>query len=124
MHAISPAFAVAVIGYCAAIFLLSSSSDPVPHEELFAGEDKVAHFVLYAGLAFLLSTGLRRAPQPLSVRLQLLVPIVFVACYGVSDELHQLFVPGRSCDIFDLLADTAGGFVTQAWMFRRRPLLS
>ncbi|MGB5337658.1 MAG: VanZ family protein [Gammaproteobacteria bacterium] len=29
----------------------------------------------------------------------------------MSDELHQLFVPGRSADIFDVLADAVGGLL-------------
>lgn len=28
--------------------------------------------------------------------------------YAVSDEIHQIFVPGRSCEIKDMLIDTAG----------------
>lgn len=31
--------------------------------------------------------------------------------YGASDEIHQMFVPGRSPEIFDFLADTTGGIL-------------
>jgi VanZ family protein len=37
--------------------------------------------------------------------------ILTLACgilYALSDEIHQLFVPGRFCDPFDFLADSAG----------------
>ncbi len=34
--------------------------------------------------------------------------LVFSVLYGALDEVHQLFVPGRSCDIYDWLADVAG----------------
>lgn len=32
----------------------------------------------------------------------------FALVYAISDELHQLYVPGRACDILDLLADSIG----------------
>jgi VanZ family protein len=35
--------------------------------------------------------------------------------YGVSDEFHQYFVPGRSVEALDVLADALGGLLG-AWM--------
>ena len=37
--------------------------------------------------------------------------IIFVFIYACSDEIHQLFVSGRSGEILDVLIDTTGGFV-------------
>jgi VanZ family protein len=34
-----------------------------------------------------------------------------VVLYGASDELHQMFVPGRTAAFDDLLADTIGALV-------------
>ena len=34
--------------------------------------------------------------------------LLFAALYAVTDEVHQYFVPGRSCQITDMLIDTAG----------------
>ncbi len=34
--------------------------------------------------------------------------IFFGFLYGALDELHQMFVPGRSCDIYDWLSDASG----------------
>ena len=31
--------------------------------------------------------------------------------YGCTDEYHQLFVEGRSCDAMDLIADSIGGLI-------------
>ncbi len=39
---------------------------------------------------------------------KILVPIAGSIIYSITDELHQLFVPGRACDIFDVITDTAG----------------
>ena len=35
--------------------------------------------------------------------------LLFAVLYGVSDEFHQSFVPGRSPDPLDVLADGIGG---------------
>jgi VanZ family protein len=43
--------------------------------------------------------------------------------YGLSDEFHQHFVPGRSADPYDLLADAAGIFLAVGFHYlvlRRR----
>ena len=37
------------------------------------------------------------------------IPIILGSLYAVSDELHQLFVPGRSCELMDMLIDSSGG---------------
>ncbi len=34
--------------------------------------------------------------------------IIFSSLYALSDEIHQYFVPGRSCDPVDLLVDIVG----------------
>jgi VanZ family protein len=36
------------------------------------------------------------------------VTIVITLFYGAIDELHQIFIPGRSADIRDWLADSTG----------------
>jgi VanZ family protein len=44
--------------------------------------------------------------------------------YGVTDEFHQSFVPGRSADAYDLAADAAGALAGTgacwAWGIIRR----
>ena len=84
--------------------------------------DKVVHGSAYAILAFTLCLGAGRfrrfAPW--------LVPLV-VALYAGTDELHQHFTPGRSCDVEDWLADMLGtGLAVLAWWRARsqegRPL--
>ncbi len=41
--------------------------------------------------------------------------------YGLSDEIHQLYVPGRMFDILDILADSFGAllFILGYWFLRR-----
>jgi VanZ family protein len=40
-----------------------------------------------------------------------LLAMLITAGYGASDELHQWFVPGRTADVFDWLADATGGTI-------------
>jgi VanZ family protein len=66
--------------------------------------DKVVHFSVFGLLATLICrTGLgwRSAVWAL----------VLASAFGATDEWHQSFVPGRSCDVFDWLADTLGAAV-------------
>ena len=39
---------------------------------------------------------------------KLCLGILFCVCYAISDELHQLFVPGRAGRLFDVCVDGAG----------------
>jgi VanZ family protein len=71
---------------------------------LFAGSDKVAHAGLYAVLGMALGHGRVRSAVPPPHVLLILVG----ALYGATDELHQVFVRGRSPDWTDWVADVVG----------------
>ncbi|MEQ1559134.1 MAG: VanZ family protein [Methyloglobulus sp.] len=94
--------------YCALIFWLSSQSFlPTPH--LFPFEDKIHHFGAYFMMGILAWRNFShylKSPVLLAI-----VSLVFCSLYGVSDEWHQSFVPGRACDILDWVADSTGAGV-------------
>jgi VanZ family protein len=98
------------VAYAAVLFALSSQARPLSFlpPELLA-QDKVLHAIAYAALAALLVPGLRGAGLP--ARRALLAAIALASLYGVSDEIHQAFVPGRTADVLDWAADTAGAAV-------------
>lgn len=101
-----------VVAYAGVIFLLSSQPTlPAPGISHF---DKVAHFTVYAGLGLLAARGMQGyGAQPGGAAV---FGAVLAAFYGASDELHQHFVPGRSADIWDLVADVLGGMTgALAW---------
>ena len=84
------------------IFLESSSSDigsMLPN--LPPGSDKVAHAFMYALLSACLTLATARPG----------FAVVVSSLYGVSDEVHQSFVPGRTSDVFDLVADVTGALI-------------
>jgi VanZ family protein len=94
------------------IFYLSSRPRlPAPD---VAGIDKVAHFGAYALLASLLIFATERSRLPLAAA------VVLGLLYGVSDELHQMFVPGRAPDVLDWFADAAGVAAATFVYVRRR----
>lgn len=78
-----------------------------------AVNDKVLHGCAYAVLAFVPAIGLR---WQLAV-----VAVVLAELGGIGLELAQRWVPGRSCDFYDVLANTAGLACGSsiAWLFIR-----
>jgi len=86
----------------------------------FKINDKIEHFLAFGGLGFLLFLSLRVQDKfSWFKKLPWLFTILIVAAYAAFDELHQLFIPGRSCDIKDWIADMIGvtiGVVAMAIM--------
>jgi len=74
--------------------------------QILGGNDKLQHFLGFAGLAFLLAWSLA-ANLPKTRRL--LAALLIVALYGLFDELTQLLVPTRHGELLDWSADVAGG---------------
>ncbi len=101
--------ALLVAACCALIFWLSSGPLDAPTEIQFEGLDKLAHACIYALLAGLVFHGLRQSGRGWTPRTLFWVPVIFTALYGASDEFHQYFVPTRTCDPLDWLADVTGG---------------
>ena len=67
---------------------------------------KSAHFLIYAILAFNVCGFC--STFKVNFKYLVLFPLLFSVAYAVSDELHQLFVIGRSCEFRDVLIDSAG----------------
>ncbi|MDR3667865.1 MAG: VanZ family protein [Ignavibacteriaceae bacterium] len=91
------------------ILILTLTSLPgadVPNVHI---SDKIEHLLAYGGLGFLLNLSLR-IQNKISIlkKYSALFTILIVSTYGALDELHQLFIPDRSCDILDWTADTMG----------------
>ncbi len=80
--------------------------------------DKAVHLGLYGVLGALVVLGARRA-WPNFGMIRLVVRSVLIATtFGLSDEIHQLFVPFRSFDLWDLLADTLGAALGSVFVTR------
>ncbi len=96
------------IGYCLVIFILSSISKSAYIPTSF-GFDKAVHFVEYGILGFLLARSILGFQSSLSSKLLISLAVVLAIAYGISDEVHQTFVPGRNASPWDVLADGLGG---------------
>ena len=81
--------------------------------------DKLVHAGAFAGLAFLLAWAI---PSSRPVRHAVIV-LVVATTYGCLDELTQMFIPGRTCDRWDLLADFIGACLGLATYFVVRSIL-
>jgi VanZ family protein len=99
------------------IFYLSS----LPGDEIqlpeFRFSDKAVHFLAYTVLGALI--GMRRSwrrdpaaglPDPIGLAVGIL--------FGVSDEVHQLYVPLRMFSVGDMVADGLG-VMAGVWLSRR-----
>ncbi len=70
--------------------------------------DKVAHVFLYFGLGLLLLLVFRNSDNILLRRYAPLVAFAVGMIYGITDEIHQYFVPGRTASMHDLIANGIG----------------
>ncbi len=82
--------------------------------------DKGLHCIVYGALAL---SALFAVPEykyqanPFWVSL---LVVLFCLLYGISDEFHQSFIPGRFPSVLDLLADTIGAVVVVLVWFRMK----
>ncbi len=77
---------------------------------LFSGQDKVFHAGVY-GILGLFVLGTMRPPATGYTNRQVLTSVIVASLYGISDEFHQSFVPGRNPDVWDWVADTTGALL-------------
>ena len=109
--------------YAGIIFYMSSQSHPeeqLPSFVLKDVSDKVLHAVEYAVLGGLCYRAFRWGVSGAVASYALLFAIVTASLYGVTDEVHQFFVPFRESSWLDWLADTAGATVgALSWRFTR-----
>ena len=114
---------VPVALYAGVIFFLSAQSHPeeqLPSFLLKDVSDKVLHGVEYGILALLCYRAFRWAAGSAVAQQAVVLAIVAASVYGVTDEVHQFFVPFRESSWLDWLADTIGAAIgAMSWRFIR-----
>jgi len=103
--------------YMGLIFMLSSQSNlPAPYE--FPESDKVFHVLAYAPLGFLMVYALSRSTSSANL---IFFGAFLAFLYGLTDEIHQAFVPGRDASALDVMADGAGAMIgSSVFVWTRR----
>lgn len=100
-----------VVLYMAAIFYVSSLPEPPP---IPAGTDKPLHLSAYFGLTIVVVRAVAGGwPRRIGARTAVAALLIAIG-YGVTDEAHQMFVPGRTADVYDLLSDVMGAIAGAA----------
>ena len=113
---------LAALAWAALIFAGTS----IPGRDLpsaFPHADKLVHLGLYGVLGFLVGRALRAGRTPAARTL--VTALGAMALFAAADEWHQQFVPGRSTDAVDWLADLVGAtaglaFVTTPFRTEQR----
>ena len=111
---------------CLAIFIQSSypGSERMPDVRFL---DKLLHFGAYGVLGILFFRAYATLPIKNNCNLLILISIVSATLYGISDELHQYFVPFRHADLMDGVANTLGSicgvYIYYWWKARQKSAL-
>ena len=100
------------------VFLLTLTSWPSPPEvpalSWIPNYDKLVHSLLYGVEGFLLYFAVAWRPGSRASWRRVLVIAGALAVFGTLDELHQLWIPGRSAEVGDAVMDTLGGMAGAA----------
>jgi len=103
-------FQLPAIAWSIFIFTVSSiPSSKIP--ALIDYTDKVLHAGVFGVLCWLIHIAFFFQPHVKLKRYSALVALFLTMLYGVVDEYHQMYTPGRTTEFWDFLADTTGGGV-------------
>ncbi len=101
-----------IIVWALAIFI-ASSIPTLPHIiDTEFGIDKVVHAIMYYIFCWLTHRALNHQNKfPFLRKYSYIAALLLTAVYGYLDEVHQLYVVGRSYDIYDWTADSFGALL-------------
>jgi VanZ family protein len=100
------------------VFALSHMSHPPLPAVLWALPDKVLHAGEYLILGYLCARAFRG-----DTRRRAVLGVLTAALFGLTDEFHQSFIPGRDANLWDWAADGVGsavGVLLFCWIAARR----
>ena len=100
------------------LVLFGASAQPGGRGGLFAVADWLTHGIAYLVLAVLICRGLAGGSRRPLTMAGAVLAVLLSGAYGVTDELHQSFVPGRDSSAADVAKDL-GGALLGAIAFRR-----
>ncbi|MDZ7262483.1 MAG: VanZ family protein [candidate division KSB1 bacterium] len=89
----------------------------------FDFQDKVEHFIVYGILGYLIARLIVGSGNGNLQNGHLFWGALIGIVYGISDELHQSFVPGRYAGVDDVIADALGVIMAQmifGWQYKNK----
>lgn len=97
-----------IIYWCFLFIMTTIPVETIP--KIFDTQDKFEHFIAYFILSVLMTLSFSLQTRFHIIRRNaVLVSISAIIVYASFDEIHQLLIPGRYCDIYDWLFDIVGG---------------
>ena len=102
-----------LLAWMGTLWVLSDQAHLGPAARLWglAEGDKIVHALAYAVLAALTFRLTSSRRVPLVYRAPVFVAVLSTVLYGVFDEIHQAYVPGRDASVWDVVADGVGACV-------------
>ncbi|WP_317045539.1 VanZ family protein [Aquiflexum balticum] len=90
--------------------LLWTPGNTLKNFPVFSVRDKLGHFILFATLSFLwLRIGSINSERLINMKYFITNLLVFVLIFPILAEYLQLFVPNRTFDYYDIVANLVGG---------------
>lgn len=108
------------------IFFLSHQPGDFVELPQFFGIDKLAHVIAYGFLAGAFLYGLQPFFNTCNNKFAaVIIVVLFCLLFGISDEFHQSFIPGRFVSFWDVVADGFGAvLVVGYWFMKTTPKVS
>jgi len=105
-----------LILYCLFIYIQSAHPSPeqIPSVPFI---DKMLHFSAYGLMGILFYRAYQTLRIKNNIPLLMVLSAVSASLYGISDEIHQSFVPFRQAEVADVIADIIGAF-SGVWLYR------
>jgi VanZ family protein len=110
------------LAYAVLILIVSSIPDLKTPQLGFEYQDKLYHFIEYGIFSVFLFFALLNSSKDFLRKNVLLISLLIGASFGILDELHQKFIPGRQADVLDFTADFVGVALIQIcfWVYHRK----
>lgn len=90
--------------------------------------DKIAHFIVFGILGLLITRGMRHVRKRIIHNHPALTAVILGCIFALTDEIHQAFVPARSAEVLDWVADFVGilifSYLYSLWSNRRHKRLT
>ena len=114
-------FQFPALAWAIAIFVQSSIAYLSAPDLGFNLQDKFLHAIEYAIFGFLLWRALSNHASEFLQKNSYWLTFLLCSLYAISDEFHQSFVPGRTADVDDVIADFIGaGLIVTVFYIRRK----